>query len=364
MAIAIDKPSKYFNTVTYTGNNSSVGATRSITNVGFKPDLVWYKNRTNAYSHSIYDAVRGTGVTKDLSSNSTDSETGGNQTNVTRYGYFSSFDTDGFTLTNGNDGTGYASIFTNENGSNFVSWNWLGSNTTVSNTAGSISSTVSANTTSGFSIVSYTGNATAGATVGHGLGVVPKMIILKRRTGSAEDWYVYHGSLANTEVLRLNLTNAKATRADFNNTTPTSSVFTINSTDNVNASGSPFIAYCFAEVKGFSKFGSYTGNGSLDGTFIYTGFSPAFVMFKRTDSADQWTMMDNKRATFNVMKGRLYAESSSAEETTYNVIDFCSNGIKLRLNGGDTNGSGGSYIYMCFASSPFVSSKGIPCTAR
>jgi len=337
----IDSPKKYFEAKTYTGT----GSTQSIGGLSFKPDMTWLKIRNQAYDHAVQDAVRG--ATKDLETSSTDAE----QTRS----MLTAFTSDGFTL-----GTDSQS---NSNANTFVSWNWLGANTTASNTSGSISSTVSANTTSGFSIVSYTGNGTGGATVGHGLGVAPKMIILKRRTGSAEDWYVYHGSLANTEVLRLNLNNAKATRADFNNTTPTSSVFTINSSDNVNASGSPFIAYCFADVKGFSKFSSFIGNGSTDGTFVYTGFTPAFVILKNaTTGLTSWEMADNKRALFNVNDKTLKAETSGAEQT-YNFIDFLSNGFKLRYSS-DSNTSGNTIIYIAFASSPFVSSKGIPCTAR
>jgi hypothetical protein len=347
----IDSPKKYFDTKLYTGT----GATQSITGLSFKPDFTWLKHRNNAtvYSHQLYDAVRG--ATNYLVSNTTAQENDAGSSCAT---CLTSFNSDGFSL-GSNAGI-------NASGVNHVSWNWLGANTTVSNTSGSITSTVSASTISGFSIVSYTGNATAGATVGHGLGVVPKMIILKRRTGSDEDWYVYHGSLANTEVLRLNLGNAKATRADFNNTTPTSSVFTINSSDNVNASGSTFIAYCFADVKGYSKFSSYTGNGSTDGTFIYTGFSPAFVIFKNATTANRhWYMMDNKRNTYNVANIVLTANFGNDESWwgTGNNIDFLSNGIKIRSNS-DINNSGDNFIYMAFAENPFVSSKSIPTTAR
>ena len=342
----IDKSSDYFRIKTYTGN----GATRSITfdeTKSMSPDLLWIKCRSDAVSHLWFDAVRG--VSKRLISNSTNAES--TETTI------SSFDTNGWTMD--------ADTANNGTGRTYVAWAWDANGAGVSNTAGTISSTVSANTTSGFSIVSYTGNATAGATVGHGLGVVPKMIILKRRTGSAEDWYVYHGSLANTEVLRLNLTNAKATRADFNNTTPTSSVFTVNSTDNVNASGSPFIAYCFAEVKGYSKFGSYTGNGSADGTFVYTGFKPAFFLIKNTTSGtSQWLMSDNKRNTSNVVNKYLIPNLSDAE-ASLDYVDFLSNGFKLKFAGGlSINQSGDTYIYMAFAENPFCSSKGIPTTAR
>ena len=342
----IDSPKKYFEAKTYTGT----GATQSISGLEFSPDLVWIKNRSGANSHGLVSSLVNTRYALDTSA--TSGEVDFSTSGVT------SLNSDGFTVVS-------HPVF-NGSGNNYISWNWRGSDSSaVSNTAGTISSTVSANTTSGFSIVSYTGNATAGATVGHGLGVVPKMIILKRRTGSAEDWYVYHGSLANTEVLRLNLTNAKATRADFNNTTPTSSVFTVNSTDNVNASGSPFIAYCFAEVKGYSKFGSYTGNGSADGTFVYTGFKPAFFLIKNTTSGtSQWLMSDNKRNTSNVVNKYLIPNLSDAE-ASLDYVDFLSNGFKLKFAGGlSINQSGDTYIYMAFAENPFCSSKGIPTTAR
>jgi hypothetical protein len=343
----IDLPTDYFNTKLYTGN----GSTQSITGVGFKPDFTWLKHRDNAtaYSHQLYDAVRG--ATNYLVSNTTAQENDAGSSCAT---CLTSFNSDGFSL-GSNAGI-------NASGVNHVSWNWLGANTTVSNTSGTITSTVSASTISGFSIVGYTGNATAGATVGHGLGVVPKMIILKRRTGSDEDWYVYHGSLANTEVVRLNLTSAKATRADFNNTTPTSSVFTINSTDNVNASGSTFVAYCFADVKGYSKFGGYTGNGSTDGTFVYTGFKPAFVMTKRTDSGDWWGMWDSKRLGYN--GSNYFLRSNTTDVEANKELDILSNGFKIRTTDGGINASGGTYIYMCFAENPFVSSTQIPTTAR
>jgi hypothetical protein len=341
----INKGSSYFNTVLYTGTGSS----NSLTGVGFKPDWVWIKKRNGAVGHRLYDAVRG--VQNTLYTQDTAVEATGQSTTLT------AFNSDGFTVISEGG--------VNASGDTYVAWNWLGANTTVSNNSGSITSTVSANTTAGFSIVGYTGNATAGATVGHGLGAVPKMIILKRRTGSAEDWYVYNGSLANTEVLRLNLNNAKATRADFNNTTPTSTVFTINSTDNVNASGSTFIAYCFADVKGYSKFGSYTGNGSTDGTFVYTGFKPAFIMVKVTDITNSWFILDNKRLGYNPTELFLNPNSDSAESgSTGAYVDFTSNGFKWRTTSNAFNGSSNNYIYAAFAENPFVTSTQIPTTAR
>jgi len=343
----INKGSSYFNTKLYTGTGSS----NSLTGVGFQPDWVWIKKRNGAVGHRLYDAVRG--VQNTLFSQDTAVEATGQSTTLT------AFNSDGFTV--------ISESGVNASGDTYVAWNWLGANTTVSNTAGSITSTVSANSTAGFSVVGYTGNATAGATIGHGLGVVPRMIILKRRTGSAEDWYVYHGSLANTEVLRLNLTNAKATRADFNNTTPTSTVFTINSTDNVNASGSTFIAYCFAAIKGYSAFGSYTGNGSSNGTFIYTGFKPAYVMVKASSTTGQWAICDNKRGAANILGNNgefLFAENSDATNSAPANWDFLSNGFKARADYAAHNTSGVTYIYMAFAENPFVTSGGIPVTAR
>lgn len=341
----INKPSSYFNTVTYTGT----GATQSITGLNFKPDWVWIKDRTVGFDHVLQDAVRGT--TKIIDSNTTYAEFT-NATSIT------SFNSDGFT-------TG-SYVATNNSTTPFVSWNWLASNTTTSNTSGSITSTVSANTTSGFSIVSYTGNGTSGATIGHGLGAVPKFIIVKERS-AVQQWINYHVSLGNTNYVHLNATDASASSSTvWNNTTPTSSVFTVGTAVNCNDNGGTFIAYCFAEVKGFSKFGSYTGNGSTDGTFVYTGFKPAFVIIKQTSSAGEgWEMGDNKRSTYNVITTFLRANSSAAESTnTDRQYDFVSNGIKMRGSHGSTNGSGSTYIYMCFAENPFVSATAIPTTAR
>jgi hypothetical protein len=338
----INKGSSYFNTVLYTGT----GATNARTGIGFQPDWTWIKCRNTTDWHILTDAVRG--ATKTIYSNSTAAET-------TQAQALQSFNTDGFTL-----GT---STEVNANANTYVAWNWLGANTTVSNTAGTISSTVSANTTSGFSIVSYTGTG-ANATVGHGLGVAPSMLIVKNR-GTAGDWRCYHKSLGNTQLIRLNLTNATLTNASWNNTTPTSTVFSIGVNDDVNQNGGTHIAYCFAEVKGFSKFGSYTGNGSTDGTFVYTGFTPAFVMTKESSGTSHWIIHDTKRSPNNEMRKELYANLSNAEAENARYIDCLSNGFKIRSDD-DTqiNGSGATYIYMAFASSPFVSSKGIPTTAR
>ena len=338
----IKKPSDYFNTKLYTGDATD---DRSITGVGFQPDFSWVKRRDSAGSHRLKDSIRG--ATKTLISNSTNAES-------TEANVFQAFESDGFQL--GSDSA------LNASGGTYASWNWLASNTTASNTDGSITSTVSANTTSGFSIVTYTGTG-ANATVGHGLGVAPKMIIVKRLE-TADNWEVYHESLGNGTAIRLNLNEASfSTSGRWNNTSPTSSVFSLGTATVINASGENYIAYCFAEKKGFSKFGSYTGNGSTDGTFVYTGMRPAFVMIKRTDTANVWHMIDNKRNTFNTVDKVLFAEDSSAEATSgSNQVDFLSNGFKARNSGSQINASGGTYIYMAFAEEPLVGDN--PCTAR
>jgi len=340
----LDDPTLYFNTKLYTGN----GTAKSITGVGFQPDWVWIKDRDNANSHRLFDGVRG--IHKKLFSNSTSAE-------VTDVNSLTSFTADGFD--SGSDSG------MNGSGVNFVSWNWLASNSTASNTDGSITSTVSANTTSGFSIVSYTGTG-ANATIGHGLGVAPKMVIIKDLS-AVKDWGVYHASLGNTKYLEINTSDAEGTAPNaWNNTSPTSSVVNLGSRDTLNTLGDNYIAYCFAEKKGFSKFGSYTGNGSTDGTFVYTGFKPAWLMVKRTDSTGSWIMKDNKRPGYNVNGSYLVANDNLAESTgSGNVAsDELSNGFKIRGTSSSLNTSGGSYIYMAFAENPFVTSTGIPATAR
>ena len=260
----INKSSEHFNTKLYTGNES----TNAITGVGHQPDFVWMKNRDSAYYHGLYDSVRGTGTSKSLYSNANEAE-GTNTGNLN----LASFDSDGFTL-----GATSSTNIINKSSQNHVAWNWKANGAGSANTDGSISSTVSANTTSGFSIVSYTGTG-ADDTVGHGLGVAPKMIITKA-TGTTNNWGTYHESLGNNDAVFLNLTNGTNDYAGYwNTTTPTSSVFSVGVSPDTNSSAT-MIAYCFAEKQGFSKFGSYTGNGNANGTFVYTGFKPAFVMMK------------------------------------------------------------------------------------
>jgi hypothetical protein len=337
----IDSPKKYFDTALYTGTT----ATQSITSLNFKPDLVWLKSRGEAQDHYLFDINRT--ATKALSSNLTLAE-------QTYSDSLTSFDSNGFTLG--------ASTRVNKNTFAHVGWSWLASNTTASNTSGTITSTVSANTTSGFSIVSYTG-AGGASTVGHGLGVAPRVVIVKSRSNST-NWILGHSSLGWTKYISLNLTDAVETNNYFNDTAPTSSVFSIFNSTNVNGSGYTYVAYCFSEVKGYSKFGSYTGNGSTDGTFVYTGFKPAFIIIKRNEAGYDWHMHDNKRDTSNVVKNRMSPNDVYAESTNIDLMDFTSNGFKLRTTTASWNGSGATWIYMCFAENPFVSSKSIPTTAR
>ena len=337
----INKPSDYFNTKLYTGNGTTDTA---ITGVGFQPDLSIIKARDMAYDHNVMDAVRGS--TKRVATDLTDAES-------TQAEMIKSFASDGFNL--GDNGG------VNQNTKTYVAWNWKANSAGSSNTDGSITSTVSANTTSGFSIVSYTGNGTNNATFGHGLGVAPKIMIGKC-TGNTYGWQVTGnaGSLVENKYLILNGTTAIATSVnvtfDANATT-----IKLQGGQGTNVSGQPHIAYCFAEKQGFSKFGSYTGNGNADGTFVYLGFKPAFVIIKRTDGTSDWVIQDNKRDGFNYNNHRLFANTNATEESTVRM-DLLSNGFKCRDN--DGNGNGFSYIYMAFAEAPLVGSNGVTAKAR
>jgi len=338
----INKSTDNFNTKLYTGNSS----TNAITGIGHQPDLVWMKNRGAGDKHYLFDAVRG--VTKSIYSNLTSAE-------ATTSNGLTAFGTDGFTL--GNEGD------INGNGNNFVSWNWkAGAGAGSANTDGSINTTsTSVNTTAGFSISKYTGNGSNPSTVGHGLGVAPKMIIIKN-LDQGTDWQVYHASTGNTKGLLLNSTAAAFTSSFWGDTTPTNSVFTLGVGD-VNTNNINYIAYCFAEKAGYSKFGSYTGNGNADGTFIYTGFRPAFILSKKSSgSGTSWTIWDNKRSSFNPADKILHPNNSNPDNTADDT-DFLSNGFKLRATASGMNNSGDTYIYMAFGQS-IVGSNNVPATAR
>jgi len=325
---------KFFNPVLYTGN----GTGQSITGVGFQPDWVWIKGRSGATDHALYDAVRG--VQKQLESNQTGAETT-ETTGLTAFG------SDGFT-------TGLL-LQLNTITATYVAWNWKANGSGSTNTAGSITSTVSANTTSGFSIVTYASNNTAGATIGHGLGVAPSMVICRERNTGAS-WAVYHSALGNTKYILLNTTGSAVTSAqEFNSTAPTSTVVTLggagsNTNDGTGVLG---LAYCFTEIAGYSKFGSYTGNGVADGPFVFTGMRPAYIMIKNTSLASAWIVYDNKRNTANVETNYLLPNASDAEATLSSlVLDFTSNGFKIRGDQATINTSNNNYIYMAFAEVP------------
>ncbi|HAW77689.1 MAG TPA: hypothetical protein DCW74_18385 [Alteromonas australica] len=328
-----------FNTVLYTGTGSS----RSVTGVGFSPDWIWMKSRSDASGHRFYDVVRGAG--KGLSSHSTGEEY--IETGLT------SFDSDGFSL-----GT---QAGTNGSGTSMVAWNWLAgtafSNDASATSVGTIDSAGEVNTTAGFSVVSYTGTGSAG-TIKHGLSAAPEMLIVKNRD-TARDWMVYHSALGATKRIWLNYDLAEdsgtAASATWNDTAPTSTVFSIGNNIHINESGDNYIAYCFANVEGYCKVGSYLGNNSSDGTFIYTGFRPAWVMIKKYNAAGQWWgIYDSVRDPDNLVKQRLWANASNAESAySTDELDFLSNGFKPRGNYDSINGSGSSYLYLAFAEQAF-----------
>jgi hypothetical protein len=350
MAYITFQPSDYFNTKLYTGN----GSTNAITGVGFQPDWVWIKARGATTDHVLYDVVRG--VTKNLHSNTTDVED-------TQTDGLTAFGTDGFTVG--------ADSKSNLNSGTFASWNWKAGGSSSTNNDGSVASTVSANTTAGISIVKWTANISSAISVGHGLGVAPKVIIQKA-LGVAANWVAGGFGLSWNGYIIPSATNAFNDSGDASTgtgrffkaggTEPTSSVFHTNSSALI-GSASDMIAFCFAEKKGYSKFGSYTGNGNADGAFIYTGFKPALVIVKRSSAVEDWKMFDNKRPGYNLTNLRLKPNGSETEASS-GGFDFTSNGFKARSTDAAENASGSTYIYMAFAEEPLVSSNNIPCTAR
>jgi hypothetical protein len=337
----INKSTDYFNTVTYTGDGTT-NQTKAIT-FGFQPDFTWFKARDAGQSHILVDSVRG--GTKAVITEVTNSEY--------TLAVAQLFTSTGMIVSND---AGANSL--NSSGSSKVSWGWKANGAGVANTAGTISSTVSANTTSGFSIVTYTSpNSSSDQTVGHGLGVAPSFIITKN-LDTSYNWDIHHKSLSSGNGLIF--TSAVPRAGVFGSMTST----TFGTKDSyTHASTNRYIAYCFAEIKGFSKFGSYTGNGSTDGTFVYTGFKPAFLIAKRTDSTGNWRTRDNKRSPYNAVELVLNPNISNTE-TTEDAHDFLSNGFKVRTTGPENNASGGTFIYMAFAEQPLVGTNNVPCTAR
>jgi hypothetical protein len=338
---------KYMDATLYTGT----GTTQVVVNQAqFKPDAIWIKTRSaGAYNHHLVDSVRGT--TKNLRPNTTGAED-------TVSDQITAINSNGFTL--GVDTAGPADSEVNVNGNTYVGWQWqAGQGSTSSNTAGSITSTVSVNTTAGFSIVTYTGTGAA-ATVGHGLGVAPKMVITKKRSSAGDEWVIWHTSLTSGTYILLFTTAAQFSSTQYT-AVPSATVLNLNTATAVNNSGSTYVSYCWAEIAGFSKFGSYTGNGSADGPFVFTGFRPKFMMMKRTDSTGDWYMVDSSRATYNQIGPGLNPNTSSAEFTlgspTGGALDFLSNGFKWRGTYIDMNANGGTYIFMAFAENPFKNSN-------
>ena len=341
----IDDAGAFFNTILYTATGSSL----AVTGAGFQPDVTWIKNRTATDPHILTDVVRG--ATKylecnDLTAETTDAES------------LKSFDSDGFTV-----GT-MASVNTNTEG--YVAWNWKAGGTGALNEVGTSDSTVSVNTTSGVSIATYTGTG-ATATIGHGLGVVPELIFTKVFS-TTEDWMVYVKSMGNDTGLRFNddFAALATSSAYYSDTTPTSTVFTVGTHPSTNWSTKTLVAYCFAPIQGFSAMGSYEGNGNANGSFIFTGFRPAWIMVKRYDTTNNWILLNNKMSLYNNEEGNeLYADNDQYQNPfTDGGFDFLSNGFKARGTNASLNASTGDYAYVAFADSPLVNSSGAPANAR
>ena len=348
----IDDPSEYFHTQLYAGDGNDDRSITNDANAGnFSPDWLWIKNRSGTNGHALVDTTRGaTKVIRSQADNAEETESNGIQ----------AFETDGFQI-----GT---SGLVNTSSNNYVAWQWKangGSRTTFTESGNNPGGGYQANTTAGFSIVDYTGTGSAG-TVQHGLGVTPKLIIIKNRERS-DSWRVAAEVIGYGNQLLLGASGADAEASDtntFNNTAPTSTVFSVGTRNATNADGEGHVAYVFTPIQGYSKIGAYIGNGNSNGPFVYTGFKPAFLLWKRTGSGTDWRIFDNKRDDDNVVKGRLFPNSNAAENTSQDTLDFLSNGFKLKSTNSGGNASGGTYVYMAFAEHPFVSSKGVPVTAR
>ena len=324
----------------YTGTGAGLTISNAVNGISFQPDLVWIKVRTTTYNHNLYDSLRGTSM---LASNLTLAENpSGSPGDLTTYnaGGFSIQQTGNYELSHSGD--------------TYVAWQWNAGGSTVTNTDGSISAQVRANPTAGFSVVTYTGTG-ANATVGHGLGVAPSMIIVKERSAAGDSWYVYHVSLGATNNIFLDSTAASSASATaWNNTAPTSTVFSLGTSVGVNQSTQTYVAYCFAAVAGYSAFGSYTGNGSADGPFVYLGFRPRFVLIKMSSGVAFWRIHDTSRNPYNVADLSLYPNANYADTTAVSEYwDILSNGFKLRTSDSEQNTNGATYIYAAFAENPF-----------
>ena len=361
----IDDPSAHFQVKLYTGNGNDGQAYTFDGNSDMQPDWLWVKNRSNTgpYSGNIFDSTRG--ANKGLFP-----DAGNAQSTNGSYGYLGAFQSDGFTVTSGSSGDERV----NNNNDTYVMWGWKANGgTTTTNDAsstgvGSIDSVYQINSTSKFSIVTYTGNGSSGANFAHGLGVAPDFVLTKN-LDTERSWLVGHHTIGfGFTAGHLNSTDDKDEDSVYwNNTAPSSTVVTLGNNEGGNESGDDFVAYCFTEVQGFSKFGTYTGNGNADGPFVYLGFKPAFLIIKNmSDANDQWIMWDNKRSPSNPVDDYLEPSTSAAESANSNwaIIDFVSNGFKLRSNDISYNQNTYQYIYIAFAENPFVSSEGVPTTAR
>jgi len=350
----IDDPSVHFSVDLWTGGwDGSNSDTHTVVS-GFQPDAVWIKKRSSSGNHQMFDSSRGI-TTKILYPHLSNAE-------ATVSNRVQSVNSDGYVL---------GPEDSNSDGETYVGWSWKcnggATETPVAESGDNPANVRQTNTDAGFSIITYTGTGDAG-TIAHGLGAVPHFIIAKQRTsvGGVAEWVVYHKSIGETHYLKMSTTAAKIDSSGlWEDTAPTSSVFTVHSSHQINADGGTFVAYVFTEKQGYSKFGGYTGNGDADGTFVYTGFKPAWLMVKRTDSTSEWSIYDTARKTFNVGDLRLNAETNDAEDThAVNYHDILSNGFKMRNTDAARNGSGNDYIYAAFAEQPFVTSGGVPCTAR
>ena len=337
----IDDPTVYFNTKLYTGTGSSLANT----GVGFQSDFTWIKGRSGTTEHVLTDAVRG--VTKELNSNDATVE-------ETVAQGLTAFGSDGFTV--GTDAS------YNTSSATYASWNWKANGAGATNEDGSINTTkTSASTTSGFSIVTYTGTG-SNATLGHGLGIKPSVIIVKNLETNGEDWAIYNEALGYSKYLKLNATTTVSTNTNRFNAVPTTSLINIGAVNETNQSSKKHVAYCFANIQGFSKMGTYTGNGNADGAFVYTGFKPAWVLLKNTAATEAYFLFDNKRGVNGAMVAS-FPDETAADGGAADNIDLLSNGFKLRASGAIVN-SAAEFFYMAFAENPLVTSTGVPATAR